>query len=122
MTPYEIMLSESQERRLIIGKKGREAEAKRIFDKWDLPWAEIGLVTNTGRMIVKNHGSVVVDIPAAKLANEAPIYQRESKEPEYLKTVRAFRLDGVPDVTNGIDAADALKKLLAWPTIASKNW
>src|SRR5437867_5857894 len=82
MTPYQIMLSESQERMLIIVKKGREAEVKRIFDKWDLPWAEIGFVTNTGRMFVKNHGQTVADIPAAKLADEAPVYRRESREPE----------------------------------------
>ena len=54
MTPYEIMLSESQERMLIIVQKGREDEVKRIFDKWDLPWAEIGRVTDTGRMVVRN--------------------------------------------------------------------
>src|SRR5918911_1878260 len=81
MTPYEIMLSESQERMLIIVKKGHEAEVRRIFDKWDLPWAEIGVVTDTGRMIVRDHSRVVADIPAAKLANEAPIYQREFREP-----------------------------------------
>ncbi|MDB6063902.1 MAG: purL [Pedosphaera sp.] len=119
MTPYEIMLSESQERMLIIVHKGREAEVKRIFDKWDLPWAEVGSVTDTGRMVVKNHGQVVADIPAKKLADEAPIYQREFKEPEYLKAVRAFTLTGVADTQ---DAAGNLKSLLAWPTIASKNW
>jgi phosphoribosylformylglycinamidine synthase len=119
MTPYEIMLSESQERMLIIVKKGREAEVKRIFDKWDLPWAEIGFVTDTGKMIVKNNGQLVVDIPAKKLADEAPIYQREAREPEYLKAVRAFTLANVPDTT---DATGNLKSLLAWPTIASKNW
>src|SRR2546426_274973 len=64
MTPYEIMLSESQERMLIIVQKGREAEVQRIFDKWDLPWAEIGTVTDTGRMVVKNLGQIVADIPA----------------------------------------------------------
>ena len=64
MTPYEIMLSESQERMLIIVHKGREDEVKRIFDKWDLPWAEIGFVADHGRMIVKNHGQVVADLPA----------------------------------------------------------
>ena len=64
MTSYEIMLSESQERMLIIVKKGHEAEVKRIFDKWDLPWAEIGFVTDTGRMVVKQHGKVVADSPA----------------------------------------------------------
>jgi len=119
MTPYEIMLSESQERMLIIVHKGREDEVKRIFDKWDLPWAEIGSVTDTGRMVVKNRGETIADIPAKKLADEAPVYQRESREPEYLKAVRAFTLAGVPDTA---DAAGNLKTLLAWPTIASKNW
>jgi phosphoribosylformylglycinamidine synthase len=119
MTSYEIMLSESQERMLIIVKKGREEEVKRIFDKWDLPWAEIGFVTDTGRMVVKHHGKVVADIPAKKLADEAPVYHREAQEPAYLKEVRAFRLDGIADCQSPI--AD-LKKLLSWPTIASKNW
>jgi phosphoribosylformylglycinamidine synthase len=119
MTPYEIMLSESQERMLIIVKTGREDEVKRIFDKWDLPWAEIGSVTDTGRMVVRNRSVVVADIPAKKLADEAPLYQREAREPEYLKTTRAFTLASLPDVT---DAVGALKALLAWPTIASKNW
>jgi phosphoribosylformylglycinamidine synthase II len=119
MTPYEIMLSESQERMLIIVHKGHEDEVKRIFDKWDLPWAEVGQVTDTGRMVVKNHGQLVADIPAKKLADEAPIYQREAREPEYLKAVRAFTLAGVADTQ---DAAGNLKALLSWPTIASKNW
>src|SRR5215468_10570515 len=82
MTPYEIMLSESQERMLIIVQKGREDEVKRIFDKWDLPWAEIGTVTDTGRMVVRNRGQIVADIPASKLANDAPIYHREAREPD----------------------------------------
>src|ERR1051326_3791270 len=119
MTPYEIMLSESQERMLIIVHKGREEEVKRIFDKWDLPWAEIGFVTDSGRMVVKNHGQVVADIPARKLADEAPVYQREAREPEYLKAVRAFTLEGTSDTR---DAVANLKTLVSWPTIASKNW
>jgi phosphoribosylformylglycinamidine synthase len=119
MTSYEIMLSESQERMLIIVHKGREAEVKRIFDKWDLPWAEVGFVTDTGRMVVRHGGKIVADIPAKKIADESPVYQRESQEPEYLKAVRAFRLDGIADTKN--PTAD-LKKLLAWPSIASKNW
>ena len=119
MTPYEIMLSESQERMLIIVQRGREAEIKRIFDKWDLPWAEIGTVTDTGRMVVKHNGSVVADIPAAKLANEAPVYHRDSREPAYLAAVRAFTLAEVPPIKDPV--AD-LNALLAWPTIASKNW
>mgnify|MGYP001497250877 FL=1 len=119
MTPYEILLSESQERMLIIVTKGREEEVKRIFDKWDLPWAEIGFVTDTGQMVVKNHGVVVADLPASKLADDAPIYHREAKEPAYLSEVRSFTLAGVEDVE---DPTEALEKLLEWPSIASKNW
>ena len=119
MSSYEIMLSESQERMLIIVHKGREEEVKRIFDKWDLPWSEVGFVTDTGRMVVKHHGKVVADIPAKKIADESPVYQRDAKEPEYLKEVRAFRMDGIADTKN---PADDLKKILSWPSIASKNW
>ncbi len=119
MTPYEILLSESQERMLIIVTKGREEEVKRIFDKWDLPWAEIGFVTDTGQMVVRNHGEVVADLPASKLADDAPIYHREAKEPAYLAEVRRFTLAGVEDVE---DPTEALEKLLEWPSIASKNW
>jgi phosphoribosylformylglycinamidine synthase len=119
MVPYEIMLSESQERMLIIVKAGREDEVKRIFDKWDLPWAQVGHVTNTGQMVVKFNGETVVNVPAKKLADEAPVYQREAREPEYLKKVREFSL---ASVTTTVDPAQALPRLLAWPTIASKNW
>ena len=119
MTPYEIMLSESQERMLIIVKSGREDEVKRIFDKWDLPWARIGQVTETGQMIVKHHGEIVADITARKLADEAPVYHPPASEPAYLQAVRAFSLASVPAST---DPAADLKKLLAWPSIASKNW
>jgi len=119
MSSYEIMLSESQERMLIIVHKGREVEVKKIFDKWDLPWSEIGVVTDTGRMVVRHHGKIVADIPAKKIADESPVYQRESREPEYLKDVRSFRLDGIPDSPS---SNSDLLKLLAWPTIASKNW
>jgi phosphoribosylformylglycinamidine synthase len=119
MTPYEIMLSESQERMLIIVKAGREDEVKRIFDKWDLPWAEIGRVTDTGQMVVKHNGEVVVDIPAKKLADEAPVYHPEKREPAYLQEVQAFSLDSIP---LSKDFTGDLKRLIAFPTIASKNW
>ena len=119
MSSYEIMLSESQERMLIVVHKGREEEVKRIFDKWDLPWSEIGVITNTGHMVVRHGGKLIVDIPAKKIADESPVYHRDTQEPEYLKEVRAFRLDGITDTKN---PADDLKKLLAWPSIASKNW
>jgi phosphoribosylformylglycinamidine synthase subunit PurL len=119
MSSYEIMLSESQERMLIVVHKGREEEVKRIFDKWDLPWSEIGIITDTGHMKVRHGGKLVVDIPAKKIADESPVYQRETVEPAYLKDVRAFRLGNIPDTTS---PAEDLKKLLAWPSIASKNW
>jgi phosphoribosylformylglycinamidine (FGAM) synthase-like enzyme len=128
MSSYEIMLSESQERMLIVVHKGQEEAVKRIFDKWDLPWAEIGVVTNTGRMVVRHVGKVVVDVPAAKLADEAPVYQREAKEGAYMEGVRAFRLDGIADLSLGTNASDAshpshaLKQILANHSIASKNW
>ena len=119
MSSYEIMLSESQERMLVVVHKGREEEVKRIFDKWDLPWAEIGVITDTGHMVVRHGGRQVVNIPARKIADESPVYHREAVEPAYLQAVRAFRLDGVPDT---VQPLEDLKRLLAWPSIASKNW
>ena len=119
MSSYEIMLSESQERMLIVVHKGREDEVKRIFDKWDLPWAEIGIITDTGHMLVRHGGRLVVDIPAKKIADESPVNHREAQDPAYLKEVRAFRLGGIADTTA---PGEHLKRLLAWPTIASKNW
>jgi phosphoribosylformylglycinamidine synthase len=128
MSSYEIMLSESQERMLIVVHKGREEEVKRIFDKWDLPWSEIGIITDTGHMKVRHGGKLVVDIPARKIADESPVYQREAVEPAYIAEVKAFRLDGIPDTTYATHSSNeshvsyVLKKLLAYPSIASKNW
>ena len=76
MTPYEIMLSESQERMLLVVKKGREADVERIFEKWDLHAVHIGDVTNDGRMRVKNRGEVVAEIPNDALTDAAPLYRR----------------------------------------------
>jgi len=104
---------------LIVVHKGREEEVKRIFDKWDLPWAEIGIITDTGHMKVRHGGKLVVDIPAKKIADESPVYQRQAVEPAYIAEVKAFRLDDIADTTA---PADVLKKLLAFPSIASKNW
>ncbi len=80
MTPYEIMLSESQERMLIIGKLGREEVVREVFDKWDVPWAEIGRVTDDGIMRVRINGSIAAEIPAKALAEEAPLYSREARK------------------------------------------
>src|SRR5437667_8116093 len=79
MTPYEIMLSESQERMLIIAKRGREDVVRQVFDKWDVPCAEIGRVTSDGIMRVRNNGTIAAEIPAKALADEAPLYSREAR-------------------------------------------
>lgn len=119
MSPYEILLSESQERMLIIVNEGHEDEVKRIFDKWDLPWAEIGKVTDTGSMVVKYEGETVVNIPARILADEAPVYHREAKKPAYIEKSDAFTLDQAPALS---DPEAALMQLMSRPGLASKNW
>ncbi|OLC45018.1 MAG: phosphoribosylformylglycinamidine synthase II [Acidobacteria bacterium 13_1_40CM_65_14] len=93
MTPYEIMLSESQERMLLVVKRGREAEVERIFDKWDLHAVHIGEVTSDGMLRVKDKGTVVAEIPNRALTDEAPVYRRPMTEPEYLAEVRKLDLD-----------------------------
>src|SRR5690606_9151019 len=90
MNSYEIMLSESQERMLVIVQKGRENEIKEIFDKYDLPAVEIGVVKDGEDMVVRQKGAVVARINADALAEAAPVYYRESKEPAYLKDVQAW--------------------------------
>jgi phosphoribosylformylglycinamidine synthase II len=121
MTPYEIMLSESQERMLIIAKRGRENIVRELFDKWDVPCAEIGRVTSDGIMRVRNNGAVVAEIPAKALAEEAPLYSREARkrtaesaeDAEVIKKISA---------NPAFSAAESLRQLLLDPTIASKNW
>ena len=119
MTPYEIMLSESQERMLLVVKQGREAEVERIFEKWDLHAARIGQVTTDGRMRVKNQGAVVAEIPTASLTDEAPLYRRPMAEPAYLAEAQRLSLTslGPPPA-----ASEVFRRLLASPGIASKRW
>jgi phosphoribosylformylglycinamidine synthase II len=119
MTPYEIMLSESQERMLLVVKRGREAEVERIFDKWDLHAVRIGEVTADNRMRVKDHGVVVAEIPNQALTDEAPLYRRPTAEPAYLADARVLNL---ADLGSAGAARDVLMRLLASPTIASKRW
>ncbi len=119
MIPYEIMLSESQERMLVIVRKGREKEVQRIFDKWDLHAVQIGKVTSDKFMRVREHGRVVAEIPAKALADDAPLYAREAKEPAWTQSVRELDLAKIPQP---VDCAAVLKKLLADPSIASKHW
>jgi phosphoribosylformylglycinamidine synthase len=117
MTPYEIMLSESQERMLLIAQKGREKEVEAIFKKWDLHGVTIGKVTGDGQMRVKVGKKVVAEIPAAKLADEAPIYHREAKQPAW--EIENRKLRSLPEPK---DFTKVLVELLKSPTIASKNW
>jgi len=119
MTPYEILLSESQERMLIIGRHGKEDVVREVFEKWDVPCEEIGRVTNDGLMRVRNNGEVAAEIPAKALAEEAPLYSREAKVPV------AGSRDASPPTRRWLQKTDnhkALRQLLRDPTIASKNW
>ncbi len=119
MTPYEIMLSESQERMLLVVKQGREAEVERIFEKWDLHAAHIGRVTDDGIMRVKDHGAVVAEIPNTALVDEAPVYDRPTARPSYLDEANRFDAGSLP---SGPSPHAALLALLGSPTIASKRW
>jgi len=119
MTPYEIMLSESQERMLLVVKQGREEEVERIFEKWDLHAARIGQVTTDRRMRVKNHGAVVAEIPTESLTDEAPLYRRPMAEPAYLLEAQQLSLASLGAPPN---ASDVFRRLLASPGIASKRW
>ena len=123
MTPYEILLSESQERMLIIAKRGKENVVREIFEKWDVPCAEIGRVTDDGMMRVRNNGSLAAEIPAKPLADEAPLYSREAKkgtaEGAELAEEEIQKLISAPSAPS---AVNSLRLLLREPTIASKNW
>jgi phosphoribosylformylglycinamidine synthase II len=121
MTPYEILLSESQERMLIIAKRGKENVVREVFDKWDVPCAEIGRVTDDGIMRVRNNGSIAAEIPAKQLAEEAPLYSREARKPtaeitEHTELLKKISVISVSSVVN------SLRQLIRDPTIASKNW
>src|SRR5438094_413664 len=112
MTPYEILLSESQERMLIIARHGCENVVREIFDKWDVPCAEIGRVTADGMMRVRNNGRVVAEIPARSLAEEAPLYSREAKAPSV--ATRLWRV--IDERPTGPWLQSALRQLLRDPT------
>jgi phosphoribosylformylglycinamidine synthase len=120
MTPYEMMLSESQERMLMVLKPGREAEAEAIFRKWELDFAVIGKITDTGHMVLTFNGETVADIPLAPLADEAPEYERPYVSPaEYKAWAKVPSLGDVPESHNlGAD----LVKLMGSPDIASRRW
>ena len=119
MTPYELMLSESQERMLMVAKAGKEEECLRICRKWDLDVAVVGKVTGDGLLRVLDQGQVVAEIPAKALADDGPRYERPYSPPAYQDMLTNLNYDSIPDVK---DANAALLTLLSSPTIASKRW
>jgi phosphoribosylformylglycinamidine synthase subunit PurL len=118
MTAYEMMLSESQERMLLVAERGREAEVLRIFRKWGLDAVEIGRVTSDGKLRVLHHGEIAAEIPADALAEQAPVYQRPIAPPK----PAAARDARVPLAPVGADLTANFRRLLAAPAIASKRW
>ncbi|MEM9526509.1 MAG: phosphoribosylformylglycinamidine synthase subunit PurL [Bacteroidota bacterium] len=121
MAPWEILLSESQERMLIVCEKGREADLLAVFDKWDLECEQIGEVTDTGRLEFYAGGELVAEVPSEPLVlgGGAPVYEREYTRPKYLDQVEAFKLEEVPVPENLLEAA---KTTFLSPSLLSKNW
>ncbi|MBS1636379.1 MAG: phosphoribosylformylglycinamidine synthase subunit PurL [Bacteroidetes bacterium] len=121
MHPFEILLSESQERMLIVVKKGREEEVKRVFDKWDLNCSQIGVVTKGDRLKYYMHGEMVADVPAPTLVlgGDAPVYHREYKEPAYFAESKKFNIDAVKEPA---DYKAVMTHLASHPNLASKRW
>ncbi|HFA51743.1 MAG TPA: phosphoribosylformylglycinamidine synthase subunit PurL [Bacteroidetes bacterium] len=121
MKDWEILLSESQERMLIVAKAGEEAALFDVFEKWDLECVQIGEVTDTGILEYHYHGEKVAEVPAHSLVlgGGAPVYDREVAKPEYLKKVRRFNLKKLKSPKNIIETA---KKLFASPNLVSKRW
>lgn len=121
MLPFEILLSESQERMLIVVKKGRESEVLRIFEKWDLHAAEIGKVTEGDTLRYFKGGEVVAEVSAYSLVlgGGAPVYEREYKEPAYFSANKNFNID---QVKQPVDLVTIAREMLSNPNIASKKW
>jgi phosphoribosylformylglycinamidine synthase subunit PurL len=121
MLPFEILLSESQERMLIVVKQGEESTVKEIFEKWDLECEEIGFVTDTGTLEYYHKGEKVAEVPADPLVlgGGAPVYDREYKEPSYFQKLKDFKIEAVgePD-----DLLEAAKMLWQSPNLVSKRW
>src|SRR5580700_6843108 len=122
MTPYEIMLSESQERMLLVAERGRERDVFDVFHKWGLDAVEIGKVTEDGKLRVLNHGQVAAEIPAHAIAEEGPRYERPISAPKPGAAASAQQSLLVPLATEGVDLSENFRRLLASPTIASKYW
>ena len=119
MTPYDILLSESQERMLLVAQPGKEDAVLAVCQKWGIDAAVVGRVTDDGFLRVKEGADIVAEIPADAIAEGAPRYERPSAPPQYQDLLQSLNLDTLPDVKN---ATDALVQLLDSPTLASKRW
>ncbi|HEX8275158.1 MAG TPA: phosphoribosylformylglycinamidine synthase subunit PurL [Longimicrobiaceae bacterium] len=122
MTPYEILLSETQERMLVVAKNGREDDVRAILGRWDLDAETIGHVTDTGRYVVRENGAVVVDLPGEPLVEACPTYTREGREDPQIAALRAWDPAEIAEADAAVDPGEALRRLLDAPTIASKRW
>jgi phosphoribosylformylglycinamidine synthase subunit PurL len=120
MTPYEMMLSESQERMLLVAARGREQEVFDVFHKWGLDAVEIGKVTSDGKLRVLHHGAVAAEIPAHALAEEGPRYSRPCAAPA--KGATPQKAPAFPFAKAGTDLTENFRRVLCAPTIASKKW
>ena len=118
MTPYEIMLSESQERMLLVCARGREAEIRGVFAKWELDAVEIGRVTGDGILRARMHGEIVAEVPVKALADEAPVYEKPTARPDWQDALEAFD----PLTLPAAEPEGALLALAGSPAIASKLW
>ncbi len=126
MTPYEIMLSESQERMLLVAERGREREVFDVFHKWGLDAVEVGKVTEDGKLRILDHGRSVAEIPAHAIAEEGPRYERPMSAPKLASSADfvapGFSAASFPFATAGADLTENFRALLASPAIASKYW
>ena len=117
MTPYEVMLSESQERMLLVARRGREKEVFDICDKWDLAHALVGRVTDSGKLVLKSGGQIVAELPVAPLTDDAPQYDRPRKRPSWQDDVQKM-----PEISPPSSLKSALLAVLSSPSVASKEW
>ena len=122
MTPYEILLSESQERMLVVAKRGREADVKAILSKWDLSAEVIGEVIAEPVYRVTEGDRVVAEFPGSRLVTDCPVYHPDAKESQAVIDLRARDVDAIPERAQERDTAWTLRELLSAPTIASKRW
>jgi phosphoribosylformylglycinamidine synthase subunit PurL len=123
MKGWEILLSESQERMLIVCHKGQEQKILDVFEKWDLPCAEIGHVTDTGRLLYYQNGEMIADVPAEPLVlgGGAPVYQREFTPPQYFEKIKQYSINSIAE-PKGKDLVNVAHALWKSPNVASKRW